>query len=90
MVIWSSGAEDKAEICKNPNWKNRFTIVDCDGDVVTVDHDQKDLVEIARDDEGYYLRVIDGDKVENGVPLVLTLCKFTNFAFDMINNVQSI
>lgn len=81
MVLWSSGSEEKAEICKNQNFKNRFTIVDCDGDVVTVDHNQKDLVEIAQDEDGYFLRVLDGDKVSNGVPLMITLGKFVRLSF---------
>ena len=76
MVFGLNAAPETTSVCKNSNVKHRISIVDCDGDAVTVTHDQKDLIEIDQDAEGYYLRVIDEDKVDVSAPLTIRISKY--------------
>ena len=63
-------------MCRDPNVRKPIIIADCDGDVVNVDHNQKDLVEIGFDaDFGWFMRILDGDKVDTSVQLAIKICK---------------
>jgi len=79
MIFGLNVAPETTSVCKNSNVKHRISVVDCDGDAVTVTHDQKDLVEIARDAEGYYLRIIDEDKVDVSAPLTIRITVESSF-----------